>query len=90
MSMDEVMTSLRTFERQLDQLTQTMQASVKALEHEHDRVSGLWRDSFSADYQRRWSTFDRHMKEYLTRDAPKYKSFLAVKIRQLSAYLGHG
>jgi len=90
MSMDEVLHSLRTFERQLDQLTNTMQAAVKSLEHEHSRISPLWRDSFSAEYRTRWRTFDRHMRAYLTRDAPKYKSFLALKIRQLRSYLGHG
>ena len=90
MSLDEVMDSLRTFERQLDGLTSTMQSSVKTLEQEHERISGLWHDSFSAEYQQRWETFDRHMRDYLTRDAPKYKSFLALKIRQLSSYLGRG
>jgi uncharacterized protein YukE len=90
MSMDEVMVALRTFERQLDQLTTTMQGSVKSLEQEHDRISDLWRDSFSAEYQWRWSSFDTHMHDYLQRDAPKYRSFLSLKIRQLATYLGHG
>jgi uncharacterized protein YukE len=90
MSMDDVMVSLKTFERQLDTLTSTMQSSVNALEAEHNRVSALWRDSFSKEYQSRWSAFDKHMSAYLKRDAPKYKSYLALKIRQLSRYLGHG
>jgi uncharacterized protein YukE len=88
-SMDEVMQALRSFERQLDGLTATMQGSVKALEREHQKVSGLWQDSFSRDYHRRWGEFDRHMKTYLQKDAPKYKAFLSTKIRQLRAYL-HG
>jgi uncharacterized protein YukE len=88
--MDEVMQALRAFERQLDNLTATMQTSVSALEREHQKVSGVWRDSFSTDYHRRWSQFDRHMQDYLKKDAPKYKSFLGAKIRQLSTYLGHG
>jgi hypothetical protein len=90
MSMDDVMTALRVFQRELDHFTSTMQSSVTALEREHSQVESLWQDTFSKEYHRRWNAFADNMAQYLKRDAPKYKSFLASKIQQLGRYLGHG
>ena len=84
------MRALREFERELDDFTNAMQDASRGLEREHNRVRGLWNDSFSKTYHSRWNTFDQHMTRYLRTDAPKYRQFLRTKVRQLGQYLGHG
>jgi hypothetical protein len=90
MSMDDVMSALKAFERDLDGFTTALQSAVTTLEREHDRTSLLWRDSFSKVYHGRWEAFSAPMGRYLKHDAPKYASFLKTKIRDLARYLGHG
>ena len=84
------MRALREFDRELNDFTQAMNDASRGLENEHNRVRGLWNDSFARTYQGRWNTFDQHMKRYLRNDAPRYRQFLRTKIRQLGQYLGHG
>jgi uncharacterized protein YukE len=88
--MDDVMRALREFEREFDDFTGAMQDASRGLEREHDRVRWLWNDSFARTYHSRWNTFDQHMKRYLQTDAPKYRQFLKLKVRQLGQYLGNG
>jgi uncharacterized protein YukE len=88
--MDDVMRALREFDRELNDFTQAMNDASRGLEREHNRVRGLWHDSFSRTYHGRWNTFDQHMTRYLRNDAPKYRQFVQTKIRQLGEYLGHG
>ncbi|MDX6719626.1 MAG: hypothetical protein QOJ63_1880 [Solirubrobacteraceae bacterium] len=88
--MDDVMRALRDFDREFNDFTQVMNDASRGLEREHNRVRGLWHDSFSRTYHGRWNTFDQHMTRYLRNDAPKYRQFLQMKIRQLGQYLGHG
>ncbi len=88
--MDDVMRALREFDRELNDFTQAMQDASRGLEREHNRVRGLWQDSFSRAYHGRWNSFDQHMTRYLRNDAPRYHQFLQTKIRQLGQYLGNG
>ena len=84
------MRALREFERELDDFTGALHDASRGLEREHDRVRGLWNDSFARTYHSRWNTFDQHTKRYLQTDAPKYRAFLTLKVRQLGQYLGNG
>ena len=88
--MDDVQRALRQFDHELAEFTQTMNDASRGLEREHNRVKGLWQDSFAREYHGRWNTFNQHMTRYLRTDAPKYRSFLKTKIGQLGQYLGHG
>lgn len=84
------MRALRQFDRELEEFTGAMADASLALEREHNRVKGLWQDSFARTYHGRWNAFNQHMTRYLRTDAPKYRAFLKLKIRQLGQYLGHG
>lgn len=90
MSLDDTHRELRRFKSDLARFNSTLAGAVKALEGEHSQLSGIWKDKFRRDYDRRWASFDKHMRRYLTHEAGKYSAFIDQKIAQLGRYLGNG
>lgn len=90
MSLDDTHRELRRFKSDLAQFNDTLAGAVKTLQREHSGLSGIWRDKFRREYDKRWATFDKHMQQYLRKDAAKYAAFIDEKIGQLGRYLGGG
>lgn len=88
MSLDDTMAALRVFEAEVRELTDTLAASIGALRRHHEQLGGVWRDDFARQYQQRWDTFERHLDDYLRRDAPRYQAFLHQRMAALGRYLG--
>lgn len=87
MSMDDVERELKRFQRDLEAFNSTLRGATGALQREHDRISSIWNDEFSREYQRRWRTFSGNMERYQKSDASRYESFIKSKVRQVGGFL---
>jgi hypothetical protein len=87
MSMNVVRDELKRFERELDRFNDVVRSGVSALEKEHEKIDGIWRDDFRKVYDARWASFGTHAKKYSGREAAKYSSFIRGKIQRIEQYL---
>ena len=90
MSLDDTRAALRAFAADLQRLDDTVAASLAALEHHHGELAALWRDASAQRYQRQWADVGRPLRDYLRRQAPSYRHFIELRLRQLDRYLGDG
>ena len=77
------------FEAELQRFNDSLKQGVWALEREHDRVDGIWRDDFRKQYDARWKAFGDHAKRYTSNEAQRYSAFIRSKIQRVAQYL-HG
>jgi len=87
--MDDVLSSLLIFQRNLERFNDRLNASFQDLNNHHDHVNAVWNDSFRAEYDARLHNLEEKMKEYVTSNGANYTDILIYKISILQRYL-HG
>lgn len=87
MSMDDVVVALRVFAEDMDEFTGVMANAATDLEHEHDALLPIWRDTFAEKYRQDWQSFEGGLDGYLNSDAHRYRDFLDDRVVLLGRYL---
>jgi uncharacterized protein YukE len=88
--MDVQYEQMKRFQQALIAFNESLRASMRDLEREHDRVSPHWQDQMRAQYDALWEHFSQTIKHYCVVEGPSTVGFLAIKIHATERYLNGG
>ena len=90
MSMDDQLTQMERFRRELRAFNERLMAACSELAAAHERAAPLWQDSFSRDYDSLYTPFAERLEKYRNQEAPAFERFLDEKTAALRRYLFGG
>ena len=90
MSLDDTFREMKRFSDELTRFNDKLKSSQLDLDSKHETVSPLWQDEMRREYDAEWNYFREILKNYLSRESPRYELFLETKLKHLSQYLRGG
>lgn len=87
MGMNEVELAMNHFEASLELFNDSVSATIKEIEAEHELLSPMWRDSMRDKYDEVWAPLEERLEEYEQRVGPQYVSIMLERLQHLRSYL---